>query len=52
VRAGRPADRVTHAHHQSLINPNCSGPCYQSVHGEETQATSETVTGPGANVSP
>jgi Peptide N-acetyl-beta-D-glucosaminyl asparaginase amidase A len=36
---------------QSLINPSCSGPCYQWVHGEETQATSETVTGPGANVS-
>jgi hypothetical protein len=36
---------------QSLINPTCSGPCYQWVHGEETQATSETVTGPGANVS-
>jgi hypothetical protein len=36
---------------QSLINPSCSGPCYQWVHGEQTQATSETVTGPGANVS-
>ncbi len=36
---------------QSSINPSCSGPCYQWVHGEETQATSETVTGPGANVS-
>jgi hypothetical protein len=36
---------------QSLINPSCSGPCYQWVHGEETQATSETVTGPGTNVS-
>ena len=36
---------------QSSINPSCSGPCYQWAHGEETQATSETVTGPGASVS-
>jgi hypothetical protein len=36
---------------QSSVNPACSGPCYQWVHGEETQSTSETVTGPGANVS-
>jgi hypothetical protein len=31
---------------QSYINPSCSGPCYQWVHGEETQATTESVTGP------
>jgi Peptide N-acetyl-beta-D-glucosaminyl asparaginase amidase A len=35
---------------QSDINPSCSGPCYQWVHGEVTQSTSETVSGPGAQV--
>jgi hypothetical protein len=32
---------------QTLVNPSCSGPCYQWVHGEETQASSNTVTGAG-----
>jgi hypothetical protein len=36
---------------QSNINPTCSGPCYQWVHGEETQSGTETVSGPGVNVS-
>ncbi|HEV2371150.1 MAG TPA: peptide-N4-asparagine amidase [Streptosporangiaceae bacterium] len=35
---------------QSLINPTCSGPCYQWVHGEQTQSGAETVSGPGADV--
>jgi hypothetical protein len=35
---------------QSDINPSCSGPCYQWVHGEVTQSAAETVSGPGANV--
>ena len=35
---------------QSDINPSCSGPCYQWVHGEETQSGSEDISGPGANV--
>jgi hypothetical protein len=35
---------------QTNINPTCSGPCYQWVHGEETQSGSETVSGPGADV--
>lgn len=36
---------------QSYINPSCSAPCYQWVHGEETQSGTETVSGPGVNVS-
>jgi hypothetical protein len=37
---------------QSTINPSCSGgPCIQWVHGEETQSTTESVTGPGVKVS-
>lgn len=35
---------------QSNINPACSGPCYQWVHGEETQSTSETLSGPDVDV--
>ena len=35
---------------QSSINPTCSQPCYQWVHGEETQSGTETVSGPDANV--
>ncbi|HEY2575629.1 MAG TPA: peptide-N4-asparagine amidase, partial [Streptosporangiaceae bacterium] len=35
---------------QSSINPACSGPCYQWVHGEETQSTSEALAGPGVDV--
>ncbi len=35
---------------QSDINPSCSGPCYQWVHGEETQSSTETVSGPGVNM--
>ncbi|HEY7147083.1 MAG TPA: peptide-N4-asparagine amidase [Streptosporangiaceae bacterium] len=36
---------------QSDIEPSCSAPCYQWVHAEVTQSTSETVSGPGAGVS-
>ncbi|HEY2442248.1 MAG TPA: peptide-N4-asparagine amidase [Streptosporangiaceae bacterium] len=35
---------------QSNINPSCSGPCYQWVQGEQTQSGSETVSGPGVNL--
>jgi hypothetical protein len=35
---------------QSSIDPSCSGPCYQWVHGEVTQSASETVSGPGTHV--
>jgi Peptide N-acetyl-beta-D-glucosaminyl asparaginase amidase A len=35
---------------QSSIDPSCSGPCYQWVQGEETQSTTETVSGPGTNL--
>jgi hypothetical protein len=31
---------------QSDIDPSCSGACYQWVHGQEVQTTSEDVTGP------
>jgi hypothetical protein len=36
---------------QSYINPTCATACYQWVHGEETQSGTETVSGPGVNVS-
>lgn len=36
---------------QSYINPSCSGPCYQWAHQETTASGSETITGPGVNVS-
>jgi Peptide N-acetyl-beta-D-glucosaminyl asparaginase amidase A len=36
---------------QSYINPACTAPCYQWVHGEETQSGTETVSGPGVHVS-
>lgn len=36
---------------QSNIDYSCTGACYQWVHGEETQATSETITGPGTDIS-
>jgi hypothetical protein len=32
---------------QTSIDPSCSGPCYQWVHGEETQSSSQMVSGPG-----
>lgn len=32
---------------QTSIDPSCSGPCYQWVHGEETQVSSRQVTGGG-----
>jgi hypothetical protein len=35
---------------QSLINPSCATTCYQWVQGEETQSSTETVSGPGTNV--
>jgi hypothetical protein len=35
---------------QSSIDPSCTGPCYQWAHGEETQSASETLSGPGVNV--
>ncbi len=36
---------------QTSIDPSCSGPCYQWVHGEETQTSSETVSGAGMSYS-
>jgi hypothetical protein len=42
--------RLQFENDQSNIDYSCSGPCYQWVHGEETQATSETVTGPGTYI--
>jgi hypothetical protein len=36
---------------QSDIEPSCSAPCYQWVHAEVTQSSSESVSGPGAGVS-
>ena len=36
---------------QTNLNPSCNGPCYQWVHGEETQSTTETITGPHTSVS-
>ena len=35
---------------QSNIDISCTAACYQWVHGEETQATSETITGPGTAI--
>ncbi len=32
---------------QTSIDPSCSGPCYQWVHGEETQTSSDAVSGAG-----
>ncbi len=32
---------------QTSIDPSCSGPCYQWVHGEQTQSSSDTVSGAG-----
>jgi hypothetical protein len=32
------------------LNPACATSCYQWAHGEETQTTSETVSGPGTSV--
>ncbi len=32
---------------QTTIDPSCSGPCYQWVHGEETQVSSRQVAGGG-----
>lgn len=32
---------------QTSIDPSCSGPCYQWVHGEETQTSSDSVSGAG-----
>jgi hypothetical protein len=31
---------------QNSVNPSCSGPCYQWVQGEETQTTTENISGP------
>lgn len=42
--------RLQFENDQSNIDYSCSGPCYQWVHGEETQATSETITGPGTDI--
>lgn len=36
---------------QSYINPSCSGPCYQWVHSEETQSTTENLSGAAGTVS-
>jgi hypothetical protein len=35
---------------QSVINPSCSGPCYQWAHQETTSSGSQTITGPDVNV--
>ncbi len=35
---------------QSYINPSCSGPCYQWVHGQEVQTSSETIVGPSVSL--
>ena len=42
--------KLTFSDDQSVINSSCSGPCYQWVHAEETQESSETTHGPGACV--
>jgi hypothetical protein len=36
---------------QTSIDPSCSGPCYQWVHGEETQTSSDQVSGAGMSYS-
>jgi flagellar basal body-associated protein FliL len=36
---------------QTTIDPSCSGPCYQWVHGEETQVSSRQVAGGGLDYS-
>jgi peptide N-acetyl-beta-D-glucosaminyl asparaginase amidase A len=36
---------------QTSIDPSCSGPCYQWVHGEETQSSAQTVSGGGLRYS-
>jgi hypothetical protein len=36
---------------QTSIDPSCSGPCYQWVHGEETQTSSDSVSGAGMSYS-
>jgi hypothetical protein len=45
------SQRLQFGDDQSSIDPSCAGPCYQWVQGEETQSSTESVTGPGANVS-
>jgi len=35
---------------QSSVDPSCSGPCYQWAAGEESQNTSETISGPRVHV--
>jgi Peptide N-acetyl-beta-D-glucosaminyl asparaginase amidase A len=32
---------------QTSVDPSCSGPCYQWVHGQETQVSSQLVSGAG-----
>ena len=36
---------------QTSIDPSCSGPCYQWVHGEETQTSADIVSGAGMSYS-
>jgi hypothetical protein len=36
---------------QTSIDPSCSGPCYQWVHGEETQTGADSVSGAGMSYS-
>jgi hypothetical protein len=45
------SQRLQFGDDQATIDPSCSGPCYQWVQGEETQSTTESVSGPAANVS-
>jgi Peptide N-acetyl-beta-D-glucosaminyl asparaginase amidase A len=44
--------RLQFGNDQYLLNPSCAKPnlCYQWVHGEQTQVSTETVSGPGANL--
>jgi hypothetical protein len=44
------SQRLQFGDDQFSVNPTCTKPCYQWVHGEETQTTSETVAGPGTSV--
>jgi hypothetical protein len=36
---------------ETNFDPTCSGPCYEWDQAEETQSSTETITGPGTNLS-
>jgi Peptide N-acetyl-beta-D-glucosaminyl asparaginase amidase A len=42
--------QLRYGNDQSTIDPSCSTVCYQWVQGEETQSSTETVSGPGTNL--